>query len=98
MTTMIVELYDALKEAGASDEKAKAAASAIADYEKHFARIESDLVDIKAEIKVVKTKIEVIDKEIKLKIEVIDKEINLLKWMSGFVIAGIISMIIKLFI
>lgn len=80
MTTMITELYEALKEAGTSDEKAKAAAAAIADYEKHFTHIESDLTDIKAEIKVLKI------------------EINLVKWMIGFVIAGIISMIIKLFI
>lgn len=80
MTTMITELYDALKEAGASEGEAKAAAEAIADYEKHFARIESDLTDVKAEIKVIKV------------------EINLVKWMLGFVvIAGIISMIIKLF-
>lgn len=79
MTTMITELYDALKEAGASEGKAKAAAEAIADYEKHFARIESDLTDVKAEIKVIKV------------------EINLVKWMLGFVMAGIISMIIKLF-
>lgn len=80
MTTMITELYDALKEAGASDEKAKAAAEAIADYEKHFTRIESGLTDLKAEVKVLKI------------------EINLVKWMLGFVIAGIVSMIIKLFI
>ena len=79
MTTMITELYDALKEAGASEDKAKAAAEAIADYEKHFTHIESDLTDIKAEIKVLKM------------------EINLVKWMLGFIIAGIISMIIKLF-
>lgn len=31
MSTMITEVYDALKEAGASDNKAKAAATAVAD-------------------------------------------------------------------
>ncbi len=38
---MIAELYDALKEAGASEEKAIAAAKSIADYENHFVRMES---------------------------------------------------------
>ncbi|MCF6155567.1 MAG: hypothetical protein E3K36_10010 [Candidatus Brocadia sp.] len=80
MTTMITEVYEAFKEAGVSEEKAKAAASAIADFEKHFTHIESDLTDLKAEVKVLKI------------------EINLVKWMLGFVIAGIISIIIKLFI
>ena len=36
---LIEELYDALKEAGASEEKAKAAARAIATYENQFADI-----------------------------------------------------------
>ncbi len=53
-------LYEALKEAGTSDEKAKAAASAIADYDKHFTHSESDLTDIKAEIKVLKIEINLV--------------------------------------
>jgi hypothetical protein len=39
MSTMIAELYDALKDAGASDEKAKAAAIALADYRNRFDRL-----------------------------------------------------------
>ena len=38
-TYMIKEVYDALIEAGASDEKARAAAVAIAAYENRFAKI-----------------------------------------------------------
>jgi hypothetical protein len=44
---MISEVYDALKEAGASEEKARKAAEAIASYENRFARIESDLALLK---------------------------------------------------
>ena len=44
---MISQVYDALKEAGASDEKAKAAAQALANYENRFARIDTDLVLLK---------------------------------------------------
>lgn len=44
MTTMITEVYEALKEAGASEEKAKAAAEAVAGYENRFNKVESDLL------------------------------------------------------
>ena len=47
MSTMISEVYDALKEAGASEEKAKAAAQALANYENRFASINTDLVPLK---------------------------------------------------
>lgn len=47
MATMISEVYDALKEAGASEEKARKAAEAIASYENRFAKIESDLLVLK---------------------------------------------------
>ena len=40
---LLEELYDALIEAGASEEKARAASRAIADMEGHFAKIESDI-------------------------------------------------------
>ncbi len=47
MSTMIFEIYDALKEAGASEEKAKAAAEAIAAYENQFAKMDTDLTVVK---------------------------------------------------
>ena len=43
MTTMITELYDALKDAGADEEKARKAAETVAPYENRFAKIETDL-------------------------------------------------------
>ena len=47
MTTMIAEVYEALIEAGASQEKAKKAAESIASYESRFNKVESDLLLIK---------------------------------------------------
>ncbi len=47
MGIMIVEVYEALKEAGASEEKAKAAAESLANYENRFAKIEADLLVLK---------------------------------------------------
>ena len=47
MTTMIAEVYDAFKSAGAAEDKALAAASAIADYQKDIAELKSDAKLIK---------------------------------------------------
>ena len=47
MAVMISEFYDALKEAGASDEKSRKAAEAIASYENRLSRIEQDLAVLK---------------------------------------------------
>ena len=65
MTTMLVELYDALREAGASEEKARAAAKAIADYDSRFNKIEADLL--------------------------------VLKWMVGAVLAGVVSVMLRVY-
>lgn len=47
MPLMSSELYDALLEAGASDEKARKAAESVAAYEARFANIERDIHQIK---------------------------------------------------
>jgi uncharacterized protein Yka (UPF0111/DUF47 family) len=41
MSVLIEELYDALKEAGASDEKARAASRAVAKYESEIGSIQA---------------------------------------------------------
>jgi hypothetical protein len=50
MPLMSSELFDALVEAGASDEKARKAAEAAAAYESRFGRIENDIALIKSGI------------------------------------------------
>ena len=47
MTTMITELYDALKDASADEEKARKAAETVAAYENRFAKIDTDLALVK---------------------------------------------------
>jgi hypothetical protein len=47
MTTMITELYDALKDAGAAEDKARKAAETVAAYENRFSRLETDLTVLK---------------------------------------------------
>ena len=69
---MIAELYDALKDAGASEEKARAAAKTMAEFDSRFNKIDQDLSLIKAEI-------------------------IILKWMLGFLVAGMVSLPFKIF-
>jgi hypothetical protein len=47
MATMIAELYDALKSAGAPDDQARKAAEVVPGYENRFARTETDLTLLK---------------------------------------------------
>jgi len=51
MSTMISEVYDALKDAGAAEEKARAAAEVLSNYESRFTKIESDLAAFRAEVR-----------------------------------------------
>lgn len=50
MTTMVAEVYDALREAGASEEKARRAAEALAQYDDRFGRIDSRLAGIEGRL------------------------------------------------
>lgn len=49
MSIMIFEVYDAFKSAGATEEKAQAAAKAIADYDNRFNKVEAELGTIRGE-------------------------------------------------
>jgi len=79
MTTMIAELYDALKEAGASEEKARRAAEAIAGYETQFTAIRQDIANIRTELK--------------HDIARINGRINTLTWMAGTLIVMMLGQI-----
>ena len=46
MPTMLSEVYDALLEAGASEEKARKAAEAVAQYDQRFAGLEQKIVQL----------------------------------------------------
>jgi hypothetical protein len=50
MTTMIVEVYEALRAAGAPEDRAQAAARALADHERPFDRADTELATIRGEI------------------------------------------------
>ena len=50
MAVMVTEVYDALKEAGASDDKSKKAAEAVAAYGDRFAKIELEIAGMRADL------------------------------------------------
>ena len=54
MATMISEIYDAFKEANVSEEKARAAAEAIATYDRQFSSIRGDIAEVRSDIKLLR--------------------------------------------
>lgn len=90
MSTMLVELYDALKEAGASEEKARAAAASLVLSHDRLERIEEHT----GKIPKIEDDIARLDKEL----AVIKAQIDPLRWMNGIVIAGVLALIIKTFV
>ena len=89
MTTMLIELYDALREAGASDEKARAAAESLVLDRHRLERIEEQT----SKLPKIEGDIARLDREL----AVVKAQIDLLKWMNGIVIAGVMALIIKTF-
>ena len=57
MATMIVELYEALKAAGAPDDKAQAAAKVLANTDERFNRVDADLGIVRVELATVKAEL-----------------------------------------
>lgn len=51
MPAMLSELYDALKDAGVSEEKARKAAEAVANYDTRFATLDGKVETLRAELK-----------------------------------------------
>ena len=58
MTTMITEVYDALRSAGADEQKARAAAEAIAAHQRDATELRTEIrtefADIRSELKLLK--------------------------------------------
>ncbi len=54
MATMISELYDALKSAGAPEDQARKAAEVVADYNNQFARVENRMARIEGDLSLLK--------------------------------------------
>lgn len=82
MSTMVIELYEALLEAGASKEKATKAA----EVASRFAREDGGLLATKADIR-----------ELKEDIRVLDAKMGMMQWIIGGIGFGIILLLIENF-
>ena len=80
---IVEELYDALIEAGASEEKARAASRAIADMQGHFSNIERDIARLDQKITEFRSYVE--------------GTFQLYKWLLGTVLGFIIALFFKVF-
>lgn len=95
---MIAEVYKALKEAGASEESATAAAQALAvpnltPIETRLAKIESDLDVVKSDIKEIKTD----TGDLKADMRVLKAGLGMIKWLLGGLGFGIVLLLIRTF-
>ena len=82
MTVMIAEVYDALRSAGADDEKARKAAEAVAESRSEMKTIEAGL---SSEMH-----------GIKLELQGVRGEIATLKWMNGGLLAVAVAIFIRM--
>ncbi len=103
MSTMLKEVYDALKEAGASEEKASAAAIAVSAYQLNRSNLATK-EDIARLEKVTKEDIARLGKVTKEDIARIEREIaaakfDILKWVVGLALAQLallVGILVKL--
>src|SRR5438034_5795809 len=102
---LLEELYDALIEAGASEEKARVASRAIADMEGHFAKIESDISRLDQKIE---TDISRLDQKIEMQVSELRSHVDqrftnvegtlrLHNWMLGTILGFIVAVFFKVF-
>jgi septal ring factor EnvC (AmiA/AmiB activator) len=107
MSTMLVEIYDALKEAGASEEKARAAAASLTGRDDRLERIEQRLDRVEHRLDQVEHRLDRLEQKVdKIEASVVQiakdlagvqAQIGLLKWMNGIVIAGVAALILRAF-
>ena len=113
MTTMISELYEALIDAGATEEKAREAAQALSAENLNS---KDNVADVKAELasdiaaldeklsgkiaaldEKLSGKIAELDQRLSGKIAELDKKMAVMQWMMGATLTGVAAIIVKLF-
>jgi hypothetical protein len=85
MSLMLGKLFDALREAGAPDQSARAAAEEVAEYENRLLGIESKLVGIEARILILEGRL-----------GSVDSRLALMTWAMGINVAVTLAVLAKL--
>ncbi len=87
MTTMISEVYDAFRSAGADEEKSRAAAQAIADYQRDISELKTELKQDISELKA----------ELRQDIYELRSGYRLMQWMLTFNLTLTVAILWKVF-
>lgn len=85
MASMVVELYAALKSAGVSDDQATAAARAVVERDA-MEEVRRDIAVIKGDLG-----------ELRVRVAGLDGQMQGIRWMLGFVMAGVTALIVRAF-
>ena len=98
MTTMISELYEALINAGATEEKAREAAQALSaenlNSKDTIAEVKAELAsDIAGLDEKLSGRITALDEKLSGKIATLDKKMAVMQWMLGTTLAGIAAIL-----
>jgi hypothetical protein len=96
MTVMIAEVYDALRSAGADDEKARRAAEAVADARvesmQSRAELRSDMQSLDSGLK---REMQSLGAALRSEMQGIRSELSVLKWMVGGLLAIAVATFIR---
>lgn len=107
MATMIVELYDALKAAGAPEDKAQAAAKVLANPDDRFNRVDAKLGDLEVGLETVKVGLETVKvglatvnvelTAVKIELATVKAEVGMVKWIVSGVGFGVLLLVLRSF-
>jgi hypothetical protein len=86
MATMIVELYEALKAAGAPDDKAQAAAKVMAYSDERFASVDAKLAAVDARMGTMQ-----------VELVTVKAELAMVKWIVSGVGFGVLLLVLRSF-
>jgi len=86
MATMIVELYEALKAAGAPEDKAQAAAMALTRTDDRFDRVDAKLATVDGKLAA-----------LEVKLATVAAELGMVKWIVSGVGFGVVLLVLKSF-
>ena len=86
MATMIAELYDALKAAGAPEDKAQAAAKALAHPDDRFSRINDRFNGVNSGLTT-----------LQVKLAAVEAELGMVKWIVSGVGFGVLLLVLRSF-
>ena len=98
MTTMISELYEALVDAGATEEKAREAAVALSaenlNSKDTIAEVKAELAgDIAGLDEKLSGRITALDEKLSGKIAALDRKMPVIQWMLGTTLAGVAAIL-----